>query len=1243
MALYTVSTSGNLTFAYTGLGTPVPTFANEGIATSAIAGSPIAGNNPKIWTIGPPNYFTSSGGLIVVDINLQTQSGLSASSIAEYPISGTLDNIPAVQTGLFKGYLNTSSGNLITTGSSTEFFIPGRLDSSGNLVISGSTSVNKIARLTTSGNLLISGNTVYSKTLDFVTSGNLIITTEWYSGTLQSGGIADYPISAAAISAGETSAIGQVHTTVVSFYGNINSSGNLVFTQPGQVTQSLGNSGVLAGSPISTQTLGGGTDTIAVGLTYNVVHNETTAGNLLLISSSGFGYTYTSAGNLVLVTSDTYNSTLTRSTAGSLVMSGTDVEEDLWEEDSNGLLTITPYGGYTYPLSDTSPIAGAALADQTIGGGMDTTPIQTVPSAILNRSSEGSLLISGNTVFNKTIDFPSSGNLIIFGATNQGQKYLVQSSGNDIISGTTVQSSTVQRQTSGNLVFVDMDGYNTVSLSDSSGIAGAPVADLPLGGGIDVYRGFRYNHVYGEQTSGNLVLTGTDTPSKTLDFVSHGNLLLTTSDSFNHTYATPTRGNLDISGNTVTVRTLDFLSAGNLIVVEYDLSTQSGLAASAIGEFPIGGTMDNIPQIEVQFVHGSPSYTSSGNLIIVASDTTQFSVEEKSAGNLVISGTDSAHRSWIRTSNGELLLSGNITQSSLRKELSSGNIDIIGNTRVNTLHPRQSSGNLVLTGTDSEKDIYKESSVGNLLISGNITQSSLRKELSSGNLIVVDQSVNALYSGGIADLPIATGPLAGGEINAITQQVQVSFYSNNYHSSGNLVFTQPGGIVQELGNTSPIAGAALAEQPIAGGMDTLYVGSTFQDLLNESTSGNIVISGTSGYGYTYTSSGNLIISGTDAYRSIANIQTHGNLILSGVDSGNIYIEEDSAGSLLFTPVGWKSTATISGTIAGSPLASTPIGGDEMENNVAVVQVSYISGGTYYPGNVAYTTSAGNLKIFGIDHNVFGEQSAGNLVITGTDTIEAIIHSTITSTGNLIVTGSTVDSTTITVNSAGELLISGTDTTAYAFGNRSAGNLTITGTDSTSYAIAKTSAGNLIITGTDQVSTTTTRESAGSLVISGTTTSEFIPAGSIRSSGELTISGTATAVFIPGKQAPAIGGGGSYIFPSSWDILTPYFPDDRHILGYQEATTEPGNLRVNGFTSVTFISNPQPARKSLSDYMREVPAKQAAIKPTPVLVDPAEEQRKKLMQLAILEDQLLLNGRLLDFDPIQDELDNELNM
>jgi hypothetical protein len=608
-------------------------------------------------------------------------------------------------------------------------------------------------------------------------------------------------------------------------------------------------------------------------------------------------------------------------------------------------------------------------------------------------------------------------------------------------------------------------------------------------------------------------------------------------------------------------------SFGILVVTDTAINTlySGGIADNPIASFAIaaGSSSATIQQVVVSFYGNN---TSSGNLVIT------------STGEFVNS----------------LSNSGVIAGDALADQTIGGGMDtIFQGTGFRNILNFLSTGNLLISGTSAFNN--DRTSAGNLVISGNTVVVRTLDFLSNGNLVIAGTTVQS------------------------TQW--------NQTSSGNLVITPIGEYINSLSSSSGIAGAALADQTIAGGKDTNYRPSQYQVQWVEPTSGNLVIVTESVYPVTrnFTSVGNLLVNGSTVQNSTRQELTSGNLLVSGTTVAPITINISSSGNLTFTPVGFQASSTDSGSIAGSSIAEVPIAG-VLDNNTVIVVVSYISGGTWYDGSVAYTTSAGNLLMSGNTVAVYVPAGA------------------ITTTGNLLISGTTVQSRTIAENTAGNLLISGTTVQNRIAVENTAGNLLISGATVQSRIAVENTAGNLLISGATVQSRTIAEDSTGNLLISGTTVAEYVPAGE-STTGELIISGSATVEFRPGPViAKGGGGGGSPVYTTSWDALTPYFPDDRHILGYQEGNIAPGNLRVQGYSTITFVSGKQllapvqPGRKSLADFMRDVGQIKSVVSSTA----PVNTQNK-LMQQAISEDRLLLSGRLLDFNPIQDELDAELDM
>ena len=701
MAIFSVTTSGVLNFAYTGLGNPVSTFASEGISTSAIASSPISGNNPKIWTIGPPNYFTSSGGLVVVSVNLGTQSGLAASSIGEYPLSGIVDNIPEVNASLgfvtaaevsngnlvisgnttsIKAYNFDSAGNLLLIGNSTyqtlqfidstgnllvngttvsritlleltagnlvidttnTYNINLKEPTAGNLVINGTDFVQKVYNKTSAGNLVIPTTSVSRITLNEISTGNLVVVDKVYN-MLYTGGIADYQIASAPIAAGPNNPT--VQQAQISFYGDIESSGNLVITPVGEFVESLANSGVLAGAALADQTIGGGMDTIFRSTGYKTTLNFSTDGNLIISGSTGVNNDYVSHGNLLISGTDFVTKTVNFDTDGNLVVNGTDSTESTLNKDTSGNLDIS----------------GTTVVSKTLGF-----------------LSSGNLQISGTTGFNN--DYVSNGNLLISGTTAIVRELGFPSQGNLVVTGSSFQNRTIAEYSTGNLIITPI-GEFIEPLSDSSGIAGAAIAGIPIGGGSDtVYHPSLYEDLWNEDSAGNLTIAGTDTTSSIRNQLSFGNLIVTGSDEQISLRNEITAGNLVISGNITTSATLNFDSVGELLFTpvgwKSTASISGTIAGSAMATTPIGGDEmeNNVAVVQVSYISGGIYYpgnvayaVSNGNILLNGTDTVEF-VESSnliSEGNLIITGStvdEYIPANQNISSDGNLIITGSTT------------------------------------------------------------------------------------------------------------------------------------------------------------------------------------------------------------------------------------------------------------------------------------------------------------------------------------------------------------------------------------------------------------------------------------------------------------------------------------------------------------------------------------------------------------------------------------------------------
>ena len=670
--------------------------------------------------------------------------------------------------------------------------------------------------------------------------------------------------------------------------------------------------------------------------------------------------------------------------------------------------------------------------------------------------------------------------------------------------------------------------------------------------------------LYTVSTSGNLefAYTGLGNPVSTFS---------------NEGIATGAIASSPIAGNNAKIYTIGppnfFTSSGGLVAVPLNLSTQNGLAASAIGEFPISGIVDNIPEVQVTLAFVTTGQQSRGNLVISGSTVSNRAWFRDSEGELVQAGTTVIDIDLIAQSTGNLVVSGSTVSSTLFNELSAGNLSITADDSTIINLATTSAGNLVIAGETTEIQAWNKQSSGNLAVVGNTVVVITLQPVSLGNLVVTDFGYgNSLFTGGIAADPLSSQAIASGnQANVVT--AQISFYGN-IESKGNLVISPVGEFVEPLSDSGVLAGDSLASQPIGGGMDTIFRGTGYQTTVNLSTHGNLVLSG--GVYVEYQSSGNLVITGTTEQNNTVSKNTAGDLVVTGESTITSTSTADSSGNLLI------------------------LGNSEFNKVVTI-------------------------------------SSSGNLLINGSSNGQTY---NVSSAGNLIATGLSVVLNTVNIDTSGNLVVTGVSSRSVTSARDSLGNLIVLGSATYQVVLSVESTGILTVVGNDAYNSTTITNSSGDLEITGASASEFVPAGSVESSGNLVVTGTTLAVFVPGSQpVKQSGGGSSYVFASSWDILKPYFPDDRHILGYVRGESNGTRRRkISGSTTFTVIrglDKPTTLSKNY-DFLRSLPK---------VVVDSPQSLSEECPNESVLtqilyEDQLLLDNQWGEFDLINDELNYE---
>ena len=366
-------------------------------------------------------------------------------------------------------------------------------------------------------------------------------------------------------------------------------------------------------------------------------------------------------------------------------------------------------------------------------------------------------------------------------------------------------------------------------------------------------------------------------------------------------------------------------SAGSLKLAGYLVTTQNGISASTLGEFPLGGSTDTFSPAKVEkgFVSG----------VI------------QSSGSLTLTGSTVSVRAYIRSSTGDLKLSGSTTARITVQRTSAGSTKLTGTTLARAIFKTQSAGSLKLAGTDFDNEILQTSSAGQLILSGSNTTYKRYNKFTEGNLTTI-----GTYSNVITWAPTSSGALSfatsyydpifvgGVAANALASNLDnlpatlrttvTSFFGSNL-SSGSLKITPYGEVVSSLSHSSGIAGSALTEDALAAGLDTIRRASTYTTLYNISSIGSLHIQGPStAIQYDNDTAGNIVLSGATVPAFIRGFNTFGNLASTGdnVTVRTLHFASDT-GTLTLPDLSGYVTPVLSSSsgIAGSALAEQPIG------------------------------------------------------------------------------------------------------------------------------------------------------------------------------------------------------------------------------------------------------------------------------------------------------------------------------
>lgn len=865
----------------------------------------------------------------------------------------------------------------------------------------------------------------------------------------------------------------------------------------------------------------------------------------------------------------------------------------LYTVSSSGQLKITDTGVGS-PLSvfhgSTTTIASAPLA-----GGFNT--IYTYNGNYNRISSRGNLklysgsyelrgLVAGSTLGESAI----GGDIVATQQTISTYAFVdpgssLTSNGNLILTGTSVGIKAYQIESAVDLSLTSTVAQQSLRTANSTG-------QLTTSGDkvAPSLRQFDSN--------GQLTLTSVIATQTILEQDSSGQLVV--NRTFSEGVNRNSTGQLTITGITGTPRiTLQPTSAGLLKLTTewYTVNRQGGLSTETIASTAIAAGTDPVQNIlnttRIAF-YGITGLTSSGNLTITSFGTPDSDLTQD--GALA----------------GSALAANSITERRVNPDQTQfrqlQNVDSVGQlifTNAITYRIEPEPAQLILSGAAGSNN--DRTSSGSLATIGSHTNSSLRLKLSSGQITLAPTGENPLaLTSGIAGSALASLPLAGG-VDLITGVTKFSSLRTET-ASGNLTLSGVVGVgLKRLSSgqivlSSEVVTSSLRTEASSGQM-VLSGNGTTSSLRTGNSSGQLVLANANAFKIIQEeeSRGYLVTTGSKEYSFLQNNLSSGQTTLTGVVTTSVIFDTKSNARVVLVTAGQNPLTVDNSSLAASPLASISI-----------------AGGVDLPG---YNTLFESLR---------NELTQGELILTGQSTNNYTRYES--SSGNLVITG-----TTFAAN-------------IRPFSFTSSGQIKLTGTHTKVFAVSVSSNGSVVINGSTEITTIINKvDSSGILTISGNTIASVRTSLTEEtSSGNAIVSGTTSFRFIPKPARRENSGGGGYVYASSWDILKPYFPDDRHILGYRDLKTSGiGVANVTGSSTVTFIQGPKvtvSSRKSLSDYIKDVEATPKSI------VTVAKSKKVKETALlpqglkqALLEDEMLLNGTLIYFDSPEDELDRELTL
>jgi hypothetical protein len=1049
----------------------------SGLAGSALAEFPQSGTvTTYVQTTtqkinAPKGLIQSSGTLALAPNGFDTIVSYGRNSSGSLKLSGSVET----QSLRFAdAYAQRGSIKVGDIGSAVSFNNSSRLvNSTVNLLLTLTDTYRIRANTTSTTQLVTTGTTVRTRLWNRVAGvGSLKITTvsktefkpsissitvlpfvNKRQGGTTSSGLFVSPLASVPIAGSPLQEYVELVTTVT-FQGSASSTGALVIQPVGEFVRTLSESGTFSGDALASQAIAS-QDTQYRPSQYASVRQFQSAGNVVIVvPGTAVNYVETSSGDLLISTVSVTETKLNVNSDDQLLLSTDWVYERKISPVSIGNLLVSTVGQKS--ITESGVLAGAPLASLTLSGEYDSTQTKfasvrnfessgnldtrgsfQLPTQKLLVLSTGQLVTTSDLVFRKTINHISSGSLKLIPTirfaktinhlstvqlvtTTYGVSHLtdVGSISGSAIAGLPLGGNSgvveyinngitgfAQRRTvvsTGTLNFVvGATGQGSLNLILSSGnLIFAPnlltrsLRNESTSGQLRLTSNLLIRSIRTELSSGSFTLVNTDAYRDRLNIISTGLLKLTGSNVHSSSQIELTSGQLKLSTVSRTQSTEQPTSFGVVTfspVGQSIVGDSSGIAGAAIAVTPIGGGND--------FVDGKTKFkslrneSSSGSLTLSTSTNRSSLRLVLSSVQLKLNTTSVTRLLVAPTSTSTLKLSSSLVTRSLRKVIGTGYTNLVNvdayRDRLNIL----SSGQLRLNGSTTQKFNQTALSIGNLVLYTNKYTQSTIKPTSFG--VVTFSSIGQSIVGdssGIAGTAIAVTPISGG-VDFVDGKTKFKS-RRNITSTGRLLISQLGGafgqltLVESSGQlklTSSLLTSGLRNESTSGQLK-LTSNVLNRSIRNESSSGSFTLINTDVYRdrLNIISNGSLKLTGYNVHSSLQTELTTGQLVLTKSYVTNSIRTEQSIGVLYPASKGYNYFGNASG-ISGSALSSLPLsGGSPVEVFLGNGQTNYLE--------IRHFNSSGLLKIYSGPSE--GAQkylalSSGQMVLSGSTTQQSV--------------------------------------------------------------------------------------------------------------------------------------------------------------------------------------------------------------------------------------------------------------